>query len=131
MRRSLTSGRYLPILALVRRVEGAILPIEVSILTVAAHLDGGEFHGFEMAKQLRDVDSARRLTAHGTLYKALGRMERGGLLASRWEDPQVAADEGRPRRRLYRLTPTGAAALARLGVDAAAGLGPDAGLAPA
>jgi PadR family transcriptional regulator PadR len=100
-----------------RRKPGAILPIEESVLTVAAalHSSGdGEFHGFEMAKRLQDVDDARSLTAHGTLYKALSRMEKAGLLESRWEDPQKAADDGRPRRRLYRITGAGEVALSRL-----------------
>ena len=66
-----------------------------------------EFHGYGVAKELRDREGARRLTAHGTLYRALDRLEQAGLLASRWEDPFVAADEGRPRRRLYRLTAAG------------------------
>ena len=44
--------------------------------------------------------------ASGTLYPILLRLERAGWFVSRWEsvDPSVA---GRPRRRLYRLTPTG------------------------
>jgi DNA-binding PadR family transcriptional regulator len=42
----------------------------------------------------------------GTLYPALMRMERLGWLTARWEGikPEV---EGRPRRRLYRLTGAG------------------------
>lgn len=75
---------------------------------------GTEFHGFEMAKHLQGSDEARRLTAHGTLYKALSRMETAGLLESHWEDPQIAADEGRPRRRLYQITGAGEVALSRL-----------------
>lgn len=66
-----------------------------------------EFHGFQLAKELRDKDGARGLTAHGTLYKALDRMEGAGLLLSRWEDPDTAMEEGRPRRRLYRITADG------------------------
>ena len=73
-----------------------------------------EFHGFDMAKRLQEIDKARRLTAHGTLYKALSRMEKAGLLESRWEDPQRAADERRPLRRLYRVTGAGEVALSRL-----------------
>jgi DNA-binding PadR family transcriptional regulator len=96
-----------------RRKEGAILPIEESILRVAVS-SGSQFHGFEMAKQLQEVDEAQRLTAHGTLYKALSRMETAGMLESNWEDPQIAADEGRPRRRLYRITGAGEVALSRL-----------------
>ena len=52
------------------------------------------------------------LTAHGTLYKALGRLEKAGLLESEWEDAAAAEDEGRPRRRLYSVTGAGALALA-------------------
>jgi len=55
---------------------------------------------------MREHGGSRSLTAHGTLYKALGRLEEFGLLTSRWED--AAAAEGRPRRRLYELTPRGA-----------------------
>ena len=98
-----------------RRKEGALVPLEVSILEAALELRQrgiAEAHGFLLAKELRDGTHARRLTAYGTLYKALDRLERAGHLASRWEDPQLAADEGRPRRRSYRVTLTGEAALA-------------------
>jgi PadR family transcriptional regulator PadR len=46
--------------------------------------------------------------ASGTLYPILLRLESAGWFVSRWEaiDPSSA---GRPRRRLYRLTPTGLA----------------------
>jgi PadR family transcriptional regulator, regulatory protein PadR len=46
--------------------------------------------------------------ASGTLYPILLRLESAGWFVSRWEtvDPVVA---GRPRRRLYRLTPNGLA----------------------
>lgn len=55
---------------------------------------------------MRQQRGSRSLTASGTLYKALGRLEEFGLLTSRWED--VAAVKGRPRRRLYELTSKGA-----------------------
>ena len=96
----LTIGRYLPIVPLMRRKAGALVPLEVAILEAALKLrqrGSREAHGFLLAKELRDGRNARRLTAYGTLYKALDRLERAGYLASRWEDPQVAADEGRPR----------------------------------
>ena len=56
---------------------------------------------------MREQRGSRALTAHGTLYKALGRLEERGLLTSAWED--AAAAEGRPRRRLYELTGRGSA----------------------
>ena len=70
------------------------------------------FHGFAVAKLIQKSHDARRLTAHGTLYKALARLERAGLLASEWEDPDIAAEEGRPRRRLYHVTDLGEKAVA-------------------
>lgn len=100
---------------MVRRKPGTLLPLEVAILDAgsACARDGApEFHGFAVAQRIQERDGARRLTAHGTLYKALARMEGGGLLESRWEDPDLAVAEGRPRRRLYRVTPLGARALA-------------------
>lgn len=106
-----------------RRKPGTILPLEASVLSVAVELKrsgSGSFHGFEMAKHLQHLNEDRRLTAHGTLYKALSRMEKAGLLESEWEDPQRAADEGRPRRRLYQITGAGAAALARVEAERSA-----------
>jgi PadR family transcriptional regulator PadR len=100
---------------MVRRKPGTLLPLEVAILdaaTACAREGDPEFHGFAVAQRIQERDGARRLTAHGTLYKALGRMETGGLLESHWEDPDLAMAEGRPRRRLYQVTPLGARALA-------------------
>lgn len=69
-----------------------------------------EFHGYELAKRLAHATHHRLLTAYGTLYRTLGRLERMGLLESRWEDPEIPARENRPGRRLYTLTGAGEAA---------------------
>ena len=101
---------------MVRRKPGALLPLELSILSAGVEaMQAGEpeFHGFSIANAIQDRDAARRLTAHGTLYKALARLERAGLLESRWEEPELAEADGRPRRRLYRVTGAGAAAVTR------------------
>ena len=98
-----------------RRKSGSLVPLEVSILEAGIDLrlrGSTNFHGFLIAKEIRDHEEARLLTAHGTLYRALDRLQRSGLLESEWEDPLVAASEGRPRRRLYRVTAAGEAALA-------------------
>lgn len=47
----------------------------------------------------------------GTAYPALRRLEKAGLLSSSWEDEDAARAEGRPRRRTYRLTRAGRAAM--------------------
>ena len=98
-----------------RRRAGTLIALEVTILTVVIELRGqgeAEVYGFQLAKAIRRAHGARRLTAYGTLYKALDRLTQAGYLTRRWEDPQPAVEEGRPRRRFYRLTPTGEAALA-------------------
>jgi len=47
----------------------------------------------------------------GTAYPALRRLERAGLLKSRWEKAADAHAEGRPRRRTYEMTSAGREAL--------------------
>ncbi|MDI2124758.1 PadR family transcriptional regulator [Yinghuangia seranimata] len=46
---------------------------------------------------------------HGTVYPLLRRLEAVGLVAGAWE---TGPPQGRPRRRLYRITPRGRMALA-------------------
>lgn len=92
--------RFMP-----RRRAGVLLPIEEQILALGLRRmrDGDpEFYGFAAAEELDDA-GGRALTAHGTLYKVLERLERSGLLVSRWEEPEEFA-ESRPRRRLYRVS---------------------------
>ena len=101
-----------------RRRPGTLLPLELDILRAALHLrstGSASFHGFGLARTLGEGADGR-LLAHGTLYKALGRLEEMGMLASSWEDdPPV----GRPRRRQYRLTSAGSeAATAGASTDA-------------
>lgn len=97
-----------------RRRSGTLLPLELRVLECGLELQTPEqgFHGFLLATKLQDLADSAALIGHGTLYKALSRMAQSGLLEREWEDPLVAAREGRPRRRLYRVTPEGAIALA-------------------
>src|SRR5438552_2254697 len=62
-------------------------------------------HGYAIAETLRSRSDGAFDLPEGTLYPALHRLERGGLLSSRWSDAS-----GR-RRRIYTLTERGAAAL--------------------
>ena len=58
-------------------------------------------------ESLSGSDVQKRIgLASGTLYPILLRLEEAGWFVSRWEtvDP---SEVGRPRRRLYRLTPGG------------------------
>jgi len=64
-------------------------------------------HGYAVIERLRERSGGTFTLEEGTVYPALHRLERTGLLASEW----VTA-EGR-RRRVYRLTGRGGEALAR------------------
>ena len=93
-----------------RRKPGTLLDLEQAICASAAALrrnGSEEFYGYELARQLADDSARKLLTAYGTLYRALGRLESMGLLRSRREDPRIAARENRPGRRLYTLTAAG------------------------
>ncbi len=97
-----------------RRRAGVLLPLEEAILRhgieqVAS--GAGHFHGFALAEALGDGGLDGKLLGHGTLYKALARLEREGLIESHWEEID-AATEGRPRRRLYKVTGSAAEAIA-------------------
>jgi PadR family transcriptional regulator, regulatory protein PadR len=89
-----------------RRKNGTLTPIEYSILDAAVRLcrQGEEFYGFQIAKEIEDREGARRLTGLGTLYRALDWLQQQGYLSRRWEDPAIAAQENRPRRRMYQIT---------------------------
>jgi PadR family transcriptional regulator len=67
-----------------------------------------EMHGFALAK------AARRPT--GSVYIILSRLESAGWVESHWETLSTQ-DEGRPRRRLYRLNPDGLGAARQLLAD--------------
>ena len=80
-------------------------PVSLSYGSAAilhAIADGRQF-GF-------DVMNATGLTS-GTVYPALDRLESAGYLRSTWESEAVARAEGRPARRYFTLTASGAAAL--------------------
>ena len=98
------------------RRKGVLLPIEEAIVRIAVDRSVAgepEFHGFALAVELEGRDGAQHLLGFGTLYKALSRLERDGILESRWEDVDPVL-VGRPRRRLYRATGLAAGALAQV-----------------
>ena len=75
-------------------------------LLLLSTLAVGPAHGYAIVEALRVRSEGAFDLAEGTVYPALYRLERRGLIASRWE-------EGRRRRRVYRLTRKGATELAR------------------
>ena len=87
--------------------------MEYSILSAVVELSASQTdpYGYTIAATIARSDDSRGLTAHGTLYKALGRLVEAGMLVATWEDPESAESEGRPRRRLYKVTAAGTRAL--------------------
>jgi DNA-binding PadR family transcriptional regulator len=81
------------------------MPRRLSITAVCvlrAVADGFQY-GFDVIDQTQ--------LPSGTVYPALSRLERDGLLKSAWEDEHDAHADGRPARRYYKLTAPGVKAL--------------------
>ena len=76
--------------------------LDVLVLATLADQPG---HGYVILQRLRERSAGAFDLAEGTLYPALHRLERDGLLSSSW-----SSDSGR-RRRVYKLTRSGQAAL--------------------
>ena len=63
----------------------------------------GPAHGHQNAKHIQRTSDDVLQVEHGSLYPALHRLQRKGLIVSKWETP-----EGGPREfRYYRLTAAG------------------------
>ncbi len=75
----------------------------LAVVTVLHAVASGFRYGF-------DVIDVTGLPS-GTVYPALGRLERDGFLRSAWEDLEAAHREKRPPRRYYTVTREGLAAL--------------------
>jgi len=71
---------------------------------VLAMMRDGERYGFELVRELSAAGGL--ITTEGTLYPLLARLRRDGLVETTWRESSSG-----PRRRYYRLTPAGHAAL--------------------
>ena len=77
-----------------------------AIPLVLAILDEGESYGYAILKRIDELSGGAMEWTDGMLYPLLHRLERLGHVEARWVSPP----EGR-RRRYYRITPGGRAAL--------------------
>jgi PadR family transcriptional regulator, regulatory protein PadR len=73
------------------------------VLTILAE---GENYGYAIIKRVNELSAGRMQWTDGMLYPVLHRLERQGLIASRWG----TADTGR-KRKYYRLKDKGTKAL--------------------
>ena len=86
-------------------MRGQALKGHLDMLVLAVLADGPR-HGYGVIEQLRLRSGDEFDLPEGTVYPVLHRLEQAGVLASDWNDYA-----GR-RRRTYRLTKSGRAALA-------------------
>lgn len=84
-------------------MSGETLKGHLDLLLLAV-LQPRPAHGYAIIEALRQRSGGTFSLPEGTIYPALHRLERAGLLASRWE-----GETGR-RRRVYELTEQGRAA---------------------
>ena len=77
--------------------------LSITSVCVLQAIAGGYQYGFDIIDQTG--------LPSGTVYPALGRLERDGLVKSAWENEPAAHAEGRPARRYYRLSAPGVKAL--------------------
>ncbi len=75
-------------------IRGVLEPCLLALLAP------GDSYGYELASRLADVGLGP--VPGGSLYPALTRLEKQGLVGSRWR-----AGDGGPGRKYYRLTATG------------------------
>ena len=73
----------------------------LDLLLLAVLADAGSLHGYAVITALRERSEGAFDMPEGTVYPALHRLERAGLVVSRWEQ---AAPR---RRRVYELTSDG------------------------
>jgi PadR family transcriptional regulator PadR len=77
---------------------------QLDLLLLSA-VSSGPAHGYRVIERLRERSEGAFDLREGTVYPALHRLERDGLLESRW------ADDAPRRRRVYALTSRGRGAL--------------------
>ena len=82
-------------------VAASATPLVLGILTE------GDSYGYAIIKRVTELSGGQLHWTDGMLYPVLHRLERLGLIASKW----VASDAGR-QRKYYRITKEGRAQLA-------------------
>jgi transcriptional regulator len=85
-------------------MRGETLKGHLDLLVLAA-LKSGPLHGYAVIQALRERSHEVFDLPEGTVYPVLHRLERAGLLSSKWDD-----ETGR-RRRVYQLTKAGRTAM--------------------
>jgi len=88
---------------------GSLLPLTPVVFHVLAALASEPRHGYAVAREVEELTAGKVVLGPGTLYGSLQRMTDAGLIEETGNpgDPGLHAE----RRRYYRRTPLGRAAL--------------------
>ncbi len=86
-------------------MRGESLKGHLELLVLAA-LRSGPGHGYRIIREIASRSGDELELQEGTIYPALHRLEKAGYVTSRW------SEVGGRRRRVYRLSRKGRAALA-------------------
>lgn len=87
----------------------SVLPLSPVVFHTLVALAKGPGHGYAVAQEVEDLTDGRIVMGPGTLYGSLQRMARAGLISETENPGEGGLHSG--RRRYYRITPLGTAAL--------------------
>lgn len=82
------------------------LPLSDAVFHILVALVGGALHGYGVLLEVEERTEGRVVLGTGTLYSAVKRLRRDGLIEE--TEPPCGEDDD-PRRRYYRLTELGRA----------------------
>lgn len=85
-------------------VSGKSLHGHLDTMALAV-LDKGEAHGFEVWKRLEEQGKGGLKLKEGSLYPALYRLEKAGLVVARWDEDE--SKRRGPKRRIYKISRKG------------------------
>ena len=83
-------------------------PLSIPVYQILLSLSDSVLHGYAILQDIKERTGGEVQLAAGTLYAAIARLERDGLIAESAESPSDSGDD--PRRRYYRITESGLAA---------------------
>jgi DNA-binding PadR family transcriptional regulator len=86
-----------------------LLPLSPTAFHVLVAMADGPRHGYAIAQEVEELSQGRIVMGPGTLYGSLQRMSTAGLI----QESENPGERGlhASRRRYYRMTPLGSAAL--------------------
>ena len=83
-------------------------PLSIPVYQILLSLSDRVLHGYAILQDIKERTGGEVQLAAGTLYAAIARLERDGLIEESAESPDETADD--PRRRYYRISEPGLAA---------------------